>query len=185
MARTATVDLYAILGVAPGDDRLTIRGAYRHLARRHHPDAGGDPRIMMVLNKSWWILGDPGRRAAYDHQRAWPVAGARTPGTAASAASPSVAPRARPFGPVADPMMAPPPNLRASGTVMDFGRYAGWSVGQLAIYDPDYLLWLERTPIGRPMRREIQETLTRVRPEPVLVGRPRPTGRRAFATMRR
>jgi hypothetical protein len=29
----------------------------------------------------------------------------------------------------------------------------------LAAHDPDYLLWLERTPIGRPLRPEIQTFL--------------------------
>jgi hypothetical protein len=68
--------------------------------------------------------------------------------------------------------------------VLDFGRYAGWSFGQLAIHDPDYLLWLERTPIGRPMRAEIQETLARLRPEPEPAFRPPVRRRGTFAGLR-
>lgn len=30
---------------------------------------------------------------------------------------------------------------------------------ELSRHDPDYLLWLERTPIGRPLRAEIARVL--------------------------
>ena len=52
------------------------------------------------------------------------------------------------------PMPTTPPG-RPSGSVLDFGRYAGWSLGQVAIADPVYLEWLARTPIGRSFNREI------------------------------
>ena len=43
--------------------------------------------------------------------------------------------------------------LRAG--VLDFGRYAGWSLRQIAMRDPDYLEWLRRTPAGRQYQTEI------------------------------
>jgi hypothetical protein len=46
-----------------------------------------------------------------------------------------------------------------SGSVIDFGRYAGWSVGRLVEHDPDYLEWLARTPIGRRLATEIEAVL--------------------------
>ena len=187
--KLSAVDLYAVLGVSPNANDAAIRSAYRHLARRHHPDAGGDERVMMVLNKAWAILRDPDRRAAYDHQRTWPRPAATAPAHPEAAARPSAGASAATVdhastGFVARESTAPPPIGRASGTVLDFGRYAGWSFGQLAIHDPDYLLWLERTPIGRPMRAEIQATLTRLRPEPEPAFRPPARRRGAFAGLR-
>jgi len=32
--------------------------------------------------------------------------------------------------------------------VLDFGRYAGWSLGDLARHDPNYLRWLSRHSSG-------------------------------------
>ena len=54
---------------------------------------------------------------------------------------------------------AGPPPGRPSGTVMNFGRYAGWSLGEIARYDLDYLEWLDRTPIGRSYREELDAIL--------------------------
>jgi DnaJ-class molecular chaperone len=54
-------DHYKILGVPRDADRHTVQAAYRRLARRHHPDFGGDPR-MALLNEAWWVLGDAGWR---------------------------------------------------------------------------------------------------------------------------
>ena len=46
-----------------------------------------------------------------------------------------------------------------SGTVLPFGRYAGWSLGEIARRDIDYVEWLDRMPIGRPYRGEIDVLL--------------------------
>jgi len=32
-----------------------------------------------------------------------------------------------------------------SSSILDFGRYAGWSLAQIVEKDPDYLEWLVRT----------------------------------------
>jgi hypothetical protein len=48
-----------------------------------------------------------------------------------------------------------------SGSVLDFGRYAGWSIGQLARFDPDYLRWLCRHSSGIRFRAEIEARLGR------------------------
>ena len=56
------------------------------------------------------------------------------------------------------PLPATPPGT-PSGSVLDFGRYAGWSLGQIASADPVYLEWLARTPIGRSFNREIHALL--------------------------
>jgi molecular chaperone DnaJ len=50
-----------------------IRRAYRSLARRHHPDFGGDVRQMVSINEAWHVLGDPQRRANYNRELRRPV----------------------------------------------------------------------------------------------------------------
>ena len=54
---------------------------------------------------------------------------------------------------------AGPPPGRPSGTVLNFGRYAGWSLGEIARSDMEYVEWLDRAPIGRNYRAEIDEIL--------------------------
>jgi len=167
-------DHYEVLQVHPRADPEVIRAAFRTLARKYHPDFGGDQRQMMALNDAWNVLGDRARRAAYDASRGGaglrPAASqpksARVENAPASTARPEEPPIAA-RGPLAAAAArkarnggAPPP-AHQSGTVLDFGRYAGWTVGDLAQHDPDYLLWLERTPIGRPIRAEIRVHLER------------------------
>jgi curved DNA-binding protein CbpA len=56
---------------------------------------------------------------------------------------------------------AGPPPGDPSGSVLNFGRYAGWSVGEIARRDLDYIEWLDRMPIGRPYRDELDAILRR------------------------
>ena len=46
-----------------------------------------------------------------------------------------------------------------SGSVLNFGRFAGWSLGEIARRDLDYVEWLDRSPIGRQYRDEIDTIL--------------------------
>lgn len=142
--RTLRFDMatyYAVLGVDADADTLTIRRAYRGLARRHHPDSGGDPRRMIRINEAWRALSQPERRAQYDAQLG---------------------------------RSEPRPRVRDGHTILDFGRYDGWSLADVAAHDDDYLEWLSRTPAGRPLSREIREilaarsgSLEALRPAPV------------------
>ena len=54
---------------------------------------------------------------------------------------------------------AGPPPGNPSGTVLTFGRYAGWSIGEIGRVDLEYVEWLDRMPIGRPYRDEIDVIL--------------------------
>jgi len=54
---------------------------------------------------------------------------------------------------------AGPPPGRPSGTVLNFGRYAGWSLGEVARHDIEYIEWLDRAPIGRNYRTEVDALL--------------------------
>ena len=57
---------YEVLDVPDWADRDQIHRAYLRLARQAHPDAGGSEARMRELNDAWNVLGDPGRRRAYD-----------------------------------------------------------------------------------------------------------------------
>lgn len=54
---------------------------------------------------------------------------------------------------------AGPPPGRPSGSVLNFGRYSGWSLGEIARRDLEYIEWLDRTPIGRAYRDEVDAIL--------------------------
>jgi len=54
---------------------------------------------------------------------------------------------------------AGPPPGDPSGSVLNFGRFAGWSLGEIARRDLDYIEWLDRMPIGRPYRDELDAIL--------------------------
>jgi curved DNA-binding protein CbpA len=56
---------------------------------------------------------------------------------------------------------AGPPPGDPSGSVLNFGRYAGWSIGEIARRDVDYIEWLDRVPIGRNYREELDVALRR------------------------
>ena len=57
---------YDVLDVPAWATRDQIHRAYVRLARRTHPDAGGNEAGMRELNAAWTVLGDPVRRRAYD-----------------------------------------------------------------------------------------------------------------------
>jgi curved DNA-binding protein CbpA len=54
---------------------------------------------------------------------------------------------------------AGPPPGDPSGTVLNFGRYSGWSLGEIARKDLEYLEWLDRMAIGRAYRDEVDGLL--------------------------
>jgi curved DNA-binding protein CbpA len=159
-------------------DRDVIQAAYRQLARKYHPDRGTDlppdaAGKMVEINAAWELLGDPDRRADYDRERAASARYASAPSTSASttngaprrpydpyrtAARPSAQPGPPPPPGGGDQWAGPPPG-NAAGSVLNFGRYSGWSLGEIARVDPAYLDWLERMPIGRSYRSEVQAML--------------------------
>jgi hypothetical protein len=59
-------DHYATLGAGREEARAEIERRYKRLARRHHPDRGGDEEEMKAVNEAWRILGDAGARREYD-----------------------------------------------------------------------------------------------------------------------
>jgi curved DNA-binding protein CbpA len=136
-------DFYEVLQVHPRAEPDVIRAAHRALARRYHPDLGGDERRMTEINGAWAVLGDPRRRSAYDDERGSPTVPAAPPPATGQAIDDDAPPRAR----------------HDTSRLLDFGRYTGWSLKQLAESDPNYLEWLVRTSIGRAFRIEVEALL--------------------------
>jgi curved DNA-binding protein CbpA len=184
----SAADPYKVLQVDPEAEDDVIAAAYRRLARKYHPDVGGGSEAaarMTALNAAWELIGDTVRRAAFDRQRAVEAAlGRRVAEAGASSAgrSPAPFPGRTPdpetvsrdwtsgrssTGGGYDPSMrtadgagaagAPPGN--PSGSVLNFGRFTGWSLGEIARTDLEYIEWLDRMPIGRPYRDEIDAIL--------------------------
>jgi curved DNA-binding protein CbpA len=69
-----------------------------------------------------------------------------------------------------------PASEQGGARILDFGRYKGWTLADIARADPDFLEWLERMPIGRQYAREIETCLRAVgrRPSPSAATRPSP-----------
>lgn len=174
-------DPYKTLQVDPEADPDVIQAAYRRLAQKFHPDLASDPesaRRMALVNRAWELVSDPVRRAAYDRERAaataptspagapWPASD--PPGQRATGTSPNWTSGRSDVGGGYDPASmraddrlgsAGAPPGTASGPVLTFGRYAGWSLGQVARVDLEYIEWLDRMPIGRPYRSDIDAIL--------------------------
>jgi curved DNA-binding protein CbpA len=148
------IDYYLILQVDPAAEPEVVRAAYRALAAKYHPDRdGGSAERMVDINRAWDVLGNPEKRLTYDKSRV--TLGPRVTTTEA---------QAKPE-PDHDGGLQPRPwTTTRSGTVLDFGRYAGWSFPEIARHDPDFLQWLARMPIGRPYAAEIERTLAMYRP---------------------
>ncbi len=132
------LDCYAVLGVRPTASDREIRAAYLRRARAHHPDrqAGADATTrrrsearMQQVNRAWAVLGDPGRRAAYD--------------AALAAMAPPAPPRWRPDG-GANPAFVPYDDGSDDGS--DGGAFGG------AADDADEFA----DGPGRPMPRLVQ-----------------------------
>ncbi|MFD7168637.1 J domain-containing protein [Streptomyces violascens] len=72
---TASIDLYAVLGVPKDADRAAIRKAFRAQMRQTHPDgrpaedAATAHEEMVLLNLAYETLTDPSKRVAYDLDR--------------------------------------------------------------------------------------------------------------------
>jgi curved DNA-binding protein CbpA len=173
------------------EDEVIAAAYKRLARKYHPDSTGGSDRgaaaKMAGLNAAWEVIGDPVRRAAFDRERALQDALSRrasaepsAPTTRASEPAP-FAPRPpdtvsrdwtsgrssigggydasmhRPDGHGA----AGPPPGDPSGSVLTFGRYVGWSLGEIARRDLEYIEWLDRMPIGRPYRDEIDVLLRR------------------------
>lgn len=63
---TTTPDYYKTLGVPRNASADEIKKAYRKLARKHHPDTGGDEAKFKEINEAYEVLSDEKKRDLYD-----------------------------------------------------------------------------------------------------------------------
>ena len=142
----AVTDPYRVLQVTPTAEQEVVNAAYRALALKYHPDrdtTGAAARRMAELNEAYRLVRDPVARTQWDAAN----------GTAAST---------RPRAAQSPGAVPPPPRAGAAGTRLEFGRYAGWTLRDLARRDPDYLRWLSRHASGLRYRTEIYSILGRM-----------------------
>ncbi len=62
----ATKNFYDILGVKRDASADEIKKAFRKLAQKHHPDAGGDEEKFKEISEAYDTLSDPEKRKEYD-----------------------------------------------------------------------------------------------------------------------
>ncbi|MGH7416513.1 MAG: DnaJ domain-containing protein, partial [Candidatus Rokuibacteriota bacterium] len=139
----SVIDAYRTLQIAPDAEDIVVEAAFRALARRYHPDGEApDEAHMADLNRAYNMLRTPVARRKYDRDH-----GLRPVGPGLGSVRPA---------PIPD---APPTNGAALTDVIDFGRYQGWSLKDLARQDPDYLRWLARSSGGVRYRHAILRLL--------------------------
>ncbi|MEO8246552.1 MAG: DnaJ domain-containing protein [Chloroflexota bacterium] len=156
-------DAYEVLHVRPDADQIVVRAAYRALAGRYHPDNDPSPSStarMAELNAAYAQIGTPDRRAVYDALQRH-----------VAAMTTVSAPTSSPLRPAGTSHAA---SGRNGSSVLDFGRYQGRSLEEIARSDTDYLRWLARHSSGLRYRRRIEELLA----EPKPTVRPRADRRR-------
>jgi molecular chaperone DnaJ len=142
-------DPYRILQIQPDADPDVVRAAYRVLARKVHPDAStplaaAEEQRMVDLNWAYGIVRDPVRRAT------WESARRRAPPPTPAEGATHGAPR----GPI---------DADGAHRRLDFGRYEGWTLGEVARRGPDYLDWLRRHASGARYRDAIEILLRKHR----------------------
>lgn len=62
----AGTNYYEVLGVKKDANADEIKKAFRRLARKHHPDAGGSEEKFKEINEAYEVLSDAEKRAQYD-----------------------------------------------------------------------------------------------------------------------
>ena len=173
---TATpLNHYQVLMLDVEVDADLLTTVYRRLVQRYQSPldrSGTGLQRLQAVEEAYAVLRDPHRRARYDAQleermraeetatHAFVPPAPVTPVVAAPVrAAPVVAASAARQAAVAVVSSRPSATRSVAVSVLDFGRYAGWSLRQLAARDPDYLEWLLRSPGGRQYRAEITALL--------------------------
>ena len=59
-------DPYKILGISCSASLKEIKAAYRFLAKKHHPDIGGDKEKILAINAAWELLRNVKKPSLYN-----------------------------------------------------------------------------------------------------------------------
>ena len=156
-------DYYKTLEVDPEADPDVIAAAYRVLAkgvRAKHDLEEADQIRLAELDLAYAILSNPAQRRAFDARRT-PDTVAVGPGYvygngnghAYDAAARLAA------GPLSERLAAGLHGESLGALTINFGRYAGWTLNEIAGSDPEYLQWLSRHSSGIRYRRAILRRL--------------------------
>jgi curved DNA-binding protein CbpA len=149
---SAERDPYQILQLSTSAVPEVVEAAYRALALLHHPDRSGDPdaaRVMADLNWAYGTLRDPEQHADADQARE-PIHVDPQPSRA------SLFERVQEAAAAA--VERDPEN--PANVALDFGRYAGMTLGHIARVEPAYLEWLRRHSSGLRYRHQIDALLS-------------------------
>jgi curved DNA-binding protein CbpA len=136
-------DAYEVLEVHPRAHQQVIQAAYRVLAALYHPDrddSSASTRRMSELNAAYSKVRTPDLRQLYDRERKL---------------------QRHAQAPIQQGYQSQPVTEDPSKRQLDFGRYAGYTIAQIARQDPDYLRWLSRHSSGVRFRGAIEAELRR------------------------
>lgn len=136
-------DPYKVLQVMPNAEQEVLRAAFRALALKYHPDHDSSSRAarrMIELNEAYAMVRNADARAQLDRARLRKYDYEATPAGNGETTT-------------------APPRAASAGTQLDQGRYAGWTLRDVAAHDPDYLRWLSRHSSGLRYRAEIARLL--------------------------
>jgi curved DNA-binding protein CbpA len=139
-------DAYEVLNVHPRAHPLVVEAAYRVLASIYRSDAAEaqpSQQRMAELEEAYASVRTAEGRALYDQHR--------------NRRAVMEAALSTPYHPFNAP--SSPAGTGTGSGVLDFGRYEGWTIPQLAQHDPDYLRWLSRHSSGIRYRHQIDEAL--------------------------
>jgi DnaJ-class molecular chaperone len=156
-------DYYKVLQIDLEAEPAIIEAAYRALAAKLDPahDLTGIHQVRMAeLDRAFAVLSDPDRREAFDQERSRMVA--MGPGHHnGHGHAPEEMPRLG-QGALTERVQAGYNGANLASMTLDFGRYAGWTLGELAHQDADYLRWLSRHSSGIRYRSAILRLLAEV-----------------------
>ena len=148
-------DFYKVLHVDPEADPDVIEAAFGVLSGKLNPrtDLSGVHAVRLAeLNRAYTTLRDRAARLAYDKQRTIDLVpmgpGENDPDHQRLAS-----------GPLTERVQAGRNGEHVASLTIEFGRYAGWTLGAIARQDPEYLLWLSRHSSGIRYRSAILRLL--------------------------
>ncbi len=159
-------DYYKVLQIDPEADAEVIEAAFQVLSARFHPesDLTGVHEVRLAeISRAHTVLSNPGRRRAYDIERMdrfspmGPGNDVAIPLGEGEPAEVVAAPRGLGARIQSGPLTET--GAPAGSSVLDFGRYAGMTLRDIANEDADYLRWLTRHSSGIRFRGEIHRLL--------------------------